>query len=139
MRNIASIILGLTVGGLVVHFIDMFNYELLTISINEESLYENDPAVISEFTANLPTKALFALLCSRMAGVFVGSFLSNLLAGMRRFIPALSTGVILSCLYGIEVISLPHATWYSITVVALSIPVAFLSHKLYLTIVTVPR
>ena len=78
MRNIASIILGLTVGGLVVHFIDMFNYELLTISINEESLYENDQ-LISEFTANLPTEALFALLCSKIAGVFVGSFLSNLL------------------------------------------------------------
>lgn len=92
-----------------------------------------------EFVANLPLKAFLLLLLAHFTGSFVGGFLSNLFANTRRFVPALATGVLFSCAGVINLINIPHPTWFMIADMLMYLPGAYLGYKLYLTIVTDPR
>ena len=137
LRVIVSIILGLAVGGLAIfsteHFIttSFDYYKGIEYFSNEEELHS--------FTSNFPTKVLIALMGSRLAGALIGGFLAHLFSGIRRFSPALSTGVLFGCFFYLDATANPHATWYIIAVTSLAIPAAYIGYKTYLTIVTDPR
>lgn len=137
MRVIASIILGLAVGGLVIFFTEYFIHSSFDYYINAG--YFANQEELHNFTLNLPSKALFALIGSRLVGALIGGFIANLFAGVRRFSPALATGVIFGCFFYLDSTVNPHATWYTVAVTLLSIPFTYLGYKSYLTIVTDPR
>lgn len=137
LRNIASVILGLAVGAIVIFFIESAGHDMFSAYNDVPDLSEEE--AFAEFVANLPLKAFLLLLLAHFTGSLVGGFLSNLFANTRRFTPALATGVLFSCAGAINLINIPHPTWFAIADMLMYIPASYIGFKIYLTIVTDPR
>ncbi|MBM56372.1 MAG: hypothetical protein CMB32_07430 [Euryarchaeota archaeon] len=125
--------LGLLVGFVVVG-LGIFYFENIgRLCFDEYSNAPYDPENLDAFIMSLPAGAFLALLLAHVGGVFLGALTASLIAGWKRYVPAIVIGVVLSSFSFINAYEIQHPLWYEILDVALVLPTALSAHKIYLS------
>ena len=125
--------LGLLVGFVVVG-LGIFYFENIgRLCFDEYSNTPYDPENLDAFIMSLPAGAFLALLLAHVGGVFLGALTASLIAGWKRYVPAIVIGVVLSSFSFINAYEIQHPLWYEILDVALVLPTALSAHNIYLS------
>lgn len=128
LRNFASVIIGIVVGGLVVFIIERAGHDMFSVYNNVPDMAETEAFV--NFIANLPLKAFLLLIFAHCTGTVVASFLATFLSGHSRPIPAIAVGVLMLSGGVINLISIPHPVWFQISEIIIYLPAALIGYKI---------
>lgn len=95
-----------------------------------ETLSLSEPDMAKSLIQTLPIAAkLTILLAWGMGGLFAGFFSAALAPSHRRWL-ALSLGLLLTVLIGVNVWMIPHPLWMSIVAMMLPLPSSWLGHRM---------
>ena len=123
-----GLLAGVVVAGLGIFFFENIG----RLCFDEYSNAPYDPENLDAFIMSLPAGAFLALLLAHVGGVFLGALTASLIAGWKRYVPAIVIGVVLSSFSFINAYEIQHPMWYEILDVALVLPTALFAHKIYL-------
>lgn len=102
------------VAGLVFGFVVIFLIELFSPYQPPADLDINDKAKFGEWVKTLPLSAFFILLLAYFLGSVAGGWLTNLIALPTKYRPALVTGFGLFVFGVMNLLMIPHPTWFAI-------------------------
>ncbi len=109
LRVILAVVAGLVAGAIIIALIQMFSpYQ------PPADLDVNDKAKLAEWVKTLPLSAFFIVLLSYFLGAVLGGWLTNLIALPTRYRPALVTGFGLFVFGVMNLVAIPHPTWFAI-------------------------
>jgi MFS family permease len=109
LRIILAVLAGLVVGSILIALVQLFSpYQ------PPADLDMNDKTKLAEWVKTLPLSAFFIVLLSYFLGSVAGGWLTNLIAAPAKYRPALVTGFGLFVAGVMNLLAIPHPTWFAI-------------------------
>jgi hypothetical protein len=126
-RKILAVVAGVILAGLVVYGVQAIGHRVYP---PPEGLNMKDMEAMKAYVATLPVGALLFVLVAYILGSFAGGWLAAKIARASQIPLALTVGGV-QLLFGImNLVVIPHPTWFAIATVLAFLPAAYLGGKL---------
>lgn len=126
-RKILAVVAGVILAGLVVYVVEAIGHRVYP---PPEGLNMKDMDAMKAYVATLSTGALLFVLAAYILGSFSGGWLAAKIARASQIPLALTVGGV-QLLFGImNLVMIPHPTWFAIASVLAFLPAAYLGGKL---------
>lgn len=122
IKNILYIILGVIVGGFVIYLVEALGH---LVYPPPEGLDPTDIEAFKQLVRQLPVGAFTFVLLAYALGSFAGGFVTALLSTKHSVRSAMIVGGLLLVLGLINLIMIPHPTWFIIMSLLIYIPCAY--------------
>lgn len=109
LRAFLAILAGIISGAIVIAISQM-----LTPYHPDPNMDYNDKTAMAEFVKTLPMQAFLIVLLGYFLGALVGGWVTNFVARPTRFRPALITGTGLFVFGLMNLLAIPHPTWFAL-------------------------
>lgn len=126
-KRIIGTILGFVAASLVIYLVELVCQRLYPAP---PSLDLKDPQALKNFMATLPVGALAIVLLAYDLGSLTGGILSTLIAGRSSAVPALIVGALLTGANTLNLLALPHPTWFALVSTFCFIPLTWVGSRL---------
>lgn len=127
LRNILAVIGGLVTGSAIIYIIQIIGHEIFP---PPEGLDPTDPESLRMYSDRISAGALWMVILAYAAGALTGGFVSALIAPTTAKIVALVTGGIFTVFGVINLMLIPHPTWFLFVSLSVYLPFAFAGYRL---------
>lgn len=127
-RNFVAVIIGLTVAGAIVWTIEMTNYNMHPLP---PGLDVTDKEAMTEYIKTLPAMAYVMVLLAHILGSIGGAWVASIVAASHERKIAIGIGAFLLVMGAINLLMIPHPTWFMIADILVYIPCALLGYTFY--------
>ncbi len=128
LRKILAVIAGIITATLIFMGFETISRKTYPLP---EGLDKADHEAMSVFISGLPSFAFVIQLCGWAVGSFVCGWLTGVITRSSDRSPAYIAGLFLLSAGIVEIFLLPHPVWFSVTGIALFIPMTLLGHAVY--------
>ena len=125
-RLIASVVVGVIVGGLVIGFVEWLSSLVYPLPENMDLM---DQEALQAYISELPFGALLFIILAWALGSFAGGVVSKIIV-MKPTWPSVLTGIILMGLAVLNMIFISHPIWFWIAGLLPMLPLAYLGGKI---------
>ena len=126
-RNILGVVAAIIAGSIAIMIVEGFSHFLYPYP---EGLDFSDNEATSAFISSLPVAAKLLVALSWAIGSFVAAVVTSLIVKTRKLQLSLLDGVILMVFGIINMIVIPHPTWFWFVGIAVFIPFAWFGYYL---------
>jgi len=121
VNRLFSILTGVVVGALVIGLLEMADHK---INPMPEGLDLSDPNALKAYIAGLPISAFISILLSHGIGALAGGFVASKMAKVQKRGAAMFVGLILVVAAVLNLMAVPHPTWFSVADILVYTPMA---------------
>ena len=126
-RKILAVVAGVILAGIVVYAVEAIGHQVYP---PPEGLDMKNMEAMKAYVATLPAGALLFVLLAYALGSFAGGWLAAKIARTSQIHLPLTVGGV-QLLFGIiNIVMIPHPTWFAIASVIVFLPAAYLGGKL---------
>lgn len=126
-KRVIGTILGFVAASIVIYLVQLFCQRLYPAP---PGLDLKDPQALKNFMASLPAGALAIVLLAYDLGSLTGGVVSTLIAGRGTAVPALIVGALLTAANTLNLLALPHPTWFALVSTFGFIPLTWVGSRL---------
>lgn len=108
LKRILAVVVGVLVGGTAVWFVE--NWLSHVLIERADSRFPQDPELVGEYIAALPTGALWMVVLAMLIGGFVASLVARIVANGSA-VSGRDAGLVMLLFTVINLIMIPHPTW----------------------------
>jgi len=127
IRKIAAVVLGVVLAFVLIIAVESLGHSVYPPPAD---LDFTDQAAMRAYVDTLPLGALLFVMAAWLAGTFGGGLLAILVAGESPFVNAAIIGGLVLLGTVINLVSIPHPTWFSITSVVAIVATALLTSRI---------
>jgi hypothetical protein len=126
-RKILAVVAGVILAGIVVYLVEAVGHRVYP---PPENLDTKNLEAMKAYVATLPAGAFLFVLVAYILGSFSGGWLAAKIARASQIPLALTVGGV-QLLFGIlNLVAIPHPTWFAIASILAFLPAAYLGGKL---------
>lgn len=127
LRKFLSILLGIILGSIAVFIVETIGHLIFP---PPAGIDVTDPEQLKQVIEQLPIGALIFVLLAWAIGSFVGGYVTSKVAKTDSIRFSLITGGVLMAFGVINIVMIPHPTWFAIIGLSVYLPCAYYGGKL---------